>query len=207
MINKTVWLLATFAFFLFGCPTPPDKTLIAEYPLSDTIASLVPYQPQEKIIFLSDSGQRLVFKVQRKREWVEKNLYDNCGLAPARNIEYIRYEYDQTNLVSSYPAVNIEITLYPKGLYYDSLAVMHVKINTIYSWQLLYDTDFVENENTTLYDSIIFWGNTFHHVVESEISNTWLDSSAVYFDKIFYNKTWGIINLKMTDNEEFILDR
>ncbi len=204
MKNLYIFFLALLGLILSACPSP-ERVLVAEYPLPDSLAQIIPYNNGDTVVMLGDSGQKILFEVSKVRAWEEKN-FNYCGLVRPRQIEYIRYEYIKATLSSYYPEITINLTLYPKKLFIDSLALLKIEIGNKYYCNFYYDTAFVAIEDTELLDSITFRSQTFYNVVKGKLTNYLQDSNAVYFTELYYNKTYGIICLKMSDNEQFVVN-
>ena len=204
MKNLYLIFLPLLGLILSACPSP-ERVLVAEYPLSDSLAQIIPYNNSDTVVMLGDSGQKVLFEVSKARAWEEKS-FNYCGLVRPRQIEYIRYEYISTTLNSYYPEITINLTLYPKKLFIDSLALLKIEIGNMYYCYLYYDTAFVAMENTEVIDSISLGHRTFYNVVKAELTNYLPDSNAVYFTELYYNKIYGIICLKMSDNEQFVVN-
>ena len=196
--------LPLLGLILSACPSP-ERVLVAEYPLSDSLAQIIPYNNSDTVVMTGGNAQQIIFNVQKTRTW-DEYTFPTCGLVPAKEIKYVRYEYVKATLTSYYPELTIDLTLYPEKFFVDTLALLKIEIGNMYYCYLYYDTAFVALENTELIDSINLGARTFYNVVKAELTNYLPDTNGVYFTELYYNKNYGIICLKMSDNEQFVVN-
>ena len=201
-------LLAAVGLILIlsGCPEP-QRELVGEFALDSAAVAAVPYKDGDTVRLSATDGRTLIFAVERRRGWDEVSQFV-CGMASPRTVPYVRYEYDSVIMRCAYPQLEVDMVLLPRGFRVDSFNVLYIRLNDQYEISFFCDSSgFVEKDGTYLLDSVLFNGRTFSRVIYGDFLSPYSqDSGVVYFKTIYYNSDCGIVNLKMSDDEDFVCD-
>jgi hypothetical protein len=177
---------------LTACPPPCDSyENIAREPVPDSIIAFLPYQNGDIVHFLHSGGHIIDYSVNR---WSEKTkIEDDCYTAD--------YHYVTTKLIPNYSVFEINMNIdnnsnevYPLQIYiggYDC----YIPTNSNY-WIDYNIVDSLEVNNFTYYNVFKLKMNYNY------FSNT---SQPISIDSLYFNFTYGILKLKMTNNEFYAL--
>ncbi len=179
-----ITLLITFLFSVLFFSSCCNKSVeSARYALTDEDKSFIPYQKDQTVLFEHSSGYQFELKAFNVSEAWSRTVTEHC------NENYISYQFKVAELFSSQPELYFYIMVMPKEFISD----MVIQINND---NFLLNT----NEPPTI-DSLQIGNNVFKdvYVMEKEIS----DTTIIQPKKVFYNKSYGIIKIKMTNNEFF----
>jgi hypothetical protein len=199
--------LFIFLIILSAFPTccNDDPVETEKISLSENEIQLIPYSLNQSVNFKHSNGFTFNFIVQQDTySWKSHSYCDECCGG-----EYTSYQEKFVTLVSEYPEFNISLSLNSLQYFEIERKFMDIKINR-YSTDLKYDgnSNFT-CDNVICHDEIVVNGKTYFNVLESELENNYnTNNSAItlYPQKILYNKEFGIIQIKISNNETYSLN-
>lgn len=198
--------LITYLIILSAFPTccNDDAVEAEKISLSESEVQLIPYSLNQSINFKHSNGFTFNFIVtQDTYNWNSDNYCDECCGG-----EYTSYQERFVSLESKYPEFNISLSLNSLQYFEIEGKIMDVKINR-YNFNLEYDDNskFI-CENVICHNEIVINDKTYFNVIESELENNYDTNSSItlYPQIIFYNKNFGIIQIKMSNNETYSLN-
>lgn len=198
--------LITYLIILSAFPTCCNDAAVEteKISLSESEVQLIPYSLNQSINFQHSNGFTFNFVVtQDNYNWNSDNYCDECCGG-----EYTSYQERFVSLESEYPEFNISLSLNSLQYFEIEGKFMDVKINR-YNSNLEYDDNskFI-CENVICHNEIVINGKSYFNVIESGLENNYDDDSSInlYPQKLLYNKNFGIIQIKMSNNETYSLN-
>lgn len=197
----TIYLILLSAFPTC-CNEDPVET--EKIYLSESENQLIPYTLNQTINFKHSNGFTFDFIVnQDNYVWNSDYYCDHCCGG-----EYTSYQERVVSLQSKYPEFNILLSLNSLQYIETEEKSMHVQINRFNS-SLTYDNNakFI-CESIICHDTIVINNNTYFNVVACELKNIYETDEAInlYPQKVLYNSDFGIIQIKMSNNETYSLN-
>ncbi len=194
--------LVLLSAFPTCCNDIPVET--GKVPLSESEIGLIPYSLGQTITFQHSNGFGFDFLVTKDEyEWNPDNYCDECCGG-----EYTSYQRRTVSLNSEYPGFNISLSINSFQYTDTEEKSIDVRINR-YSTYLKYDnTSKLICGNVVCHDEISINNTIYHNVMESTLENVYGTNSSIdlYPQKIFYNTDFGIIQVKMSNNETYSLN-
>lgn len=178
-MNK--FLIIFSFFFLTHCCK--DGIEINRYYLSDTEKTIIPYVDNQIIRFVHTNGYEFDMNVIGVYTNMERTNTEHCGQ------NYTSFETKKVELESNIPELYISVSIMPLEFNpYMSININRMSYKKDISKELDIDTLII---NSQMYTNI--------YKFETQI----LDTNIIYPKTILYNKDYGIIKIKMTNNEEY----
>ena len=176
--------LFSIALVLFSLSSCCNKaTESAKYYLSDNEKSFIPYVKDQSVLFVHSNGHEFEMNVFNVFTQMTRTFTEHC------NEDYISYEYMVSEMSSMEPQLYISLMVTPEE----------------YSPYLLIT---VNNDNFKLLtttepeiDSISIGGYTFTDVYE--LKNNIVDTTIIQPETVLYNKSYGVLQIKLTNDESF----
>jgi hypothetical protein len=199
-----IFIFLFFSVAITGC-CKNDSVELARYGLSDAEMSLIPYKTGEKITFGHSEGYEFQFEVTENIvEWEKETEFcEWFCCAP----DYYSFQMRTTVIESSYP--DFSITYEMTGHDWDhGPGWLDFKINHRHFLTLQYDSSaqFIMEDSTAIWrDTATINNHLFRGVIEKKFENHMYtnDSSKILPESIMYNKKYGLLQIKMTNNEKF----
>ncbi|WP_456376487.1 hypothetical protein [Lutibacter sp.] len=198
--------LITYLIILSAFPTCCNDEAIEteKISLSENEIQLIPYSLNQNINFQHSNGFTFNFVVtQDTYNWNSDNYCDDCCGG-----EYTSYQERYVSLESEYPEFNILLSLNSlQDIEFEEKS-LNIQINRYHS-SLKYDSSakFI-CETIICYDEIVINDNTYFNVIECELENKYDTNNSInlYPQKVLYNNDFGIIQIKMSNNETYSLN-
>ncbi|MCL7755146.1 hypothetical protein [Polaribacter sp. Z022] len=172
--------------------------------LSESEIKLIPYSINQSINFKHSNGFIFNFIVtQDTYNWNSDNYCDECCGG-----EYTSYQERLVSLESEYPEFNISLSLNNLPYFENEEKIMDININR-YNSKLKYDDNSkLICENAICHNEIVVNDKTYYNVIESELENNYDTSSSInlFPQIILYNNNFGIIQIKMSNNETYSIN-
>lgn len=164
-----------------------DGVEVKRYLLSEIEKECIPYKNGETIGFIHSKGYEFDIGVSNRNIKLERTESYHCG------DNYSSYESLKVDLVSDIPELYIKLEMVPREFF----PLMTVSINSTYfnldiSSEPHFDTLTI---NEKMYTNI-YLGKTFI-----------ADTLTILPGTILYNKEYGIIQIVMTNEEKFTLNK
>lgn len=187
---RTILFLVFLVLLLYGCPPCDDPIVLDNGPLPDSILALVPYEDGNVYSLQHSNGQIINFAASRFSETEVMDCDYCCD-------HTISYEINSTKLTPDYPVFSIDFWLSNAdttqygfscnvGKYFLNIPVNKNQYSVFFNY-----ADSLKIGSTYYYD--VFGIKPGNH-------NLWIEPIKV--DSVFYNRTKGIILIKMS-NEEY----
>ncbi len=211
-MKKASFILFLIFSFSCKCPKPVETARLA---ISDEQQNLLPYFNSETVKFVHSAGHVINFKVNRKTSWKKETqpMYD-CFFCCPQN--YTSVEIDSIVLKSTaYPYISMQFII-SRNQYSNSCSI-YFNFNYNHYTAIPYDTvniDFKDTANFNFMDSskIIFFDtieiNTkkYYNALEIKLEHFNTDTKLDLMPKsIILNKAFGLIQIKLDNNEYFVL--
>lgn len=198
--------LISFLIILSAFPTccNDNSVEIEKVALSNEQVKLIPYSLNQKINFRHSNGFIFDFLVSEDYyDWISDSYCDECCGG-----EYTSYQKRVVSLKSEYPEFNISLSL-DNQYYFDvNERFIDLRVNR-YQSNIRYDSNFeFICDNITCFNEVIINDKTYFNVIETELENYYSSNNSItlYPKTILYNKDFGIIQIKMSNNETFSLN-
>lgn len=198
--------LITYLIILSAFPTCCNDEAIEteKISLSESEIKLIPYSINQSINFKHSNGFIFNFIVtQDTYNWNSDNYCDECCGG-----EYTSYQERLVSLESEYPEFNISLSLNSLPYFENEEKIMDININR-YNSKLKYDDNSkLICENVICHNEIIINDKTYYNVIESELKNNYDTNSSInlFPQIILYNNNFGIIQIKMSNNETYSIN-
>ena len=209
-MKTTHWIILTIlAVLLSSCCHPKEKAKLQFTKAQKQL--FPPYQQDSIYSFVDQQGNTVDLQVtQRNKWWNQEDAWDD-GYCPA---DYIRYESEiiELNSTSNDFSIQFQMSFYvswetdPWLTWHKDYCLLDIKTNIVYhSWKESVDAGFkISNKGAYLVDSTSFYENIElnNHVYQNvvEMVQTIRNNIPV---QLFYNKEYGIIQIKV-DNESYL---
>ena len=179
------YLIILFLFTLTSCCK--DSIEVNRYNLSDNEKEFIPYSDNQTIRFIHSNGLQFNMNVTNIYTEFERTKTEHCGE------NYVSSEIKTAKLESEIPELMISVSITPK----EFNPIMGIDINNSYLQKDL--------TNKADYDTLLINNNKYInvYVFENQIS----DTTIIYPYKVLYNRTYGIIQIIMTNNEKFTISK
>jgi len=164
-----------------------DSIEIARYYLTENEKEFIPYTENQKIKYKYSNGFDFYMNVIDVKTEFKRTKTEHCGE------NYVSFESKTAYLQSDIPDFNISISIKPKE-YCTDIGIM---INNSY---LQKDVSVKAD-----FDTLIIDNNKYFNVYQFE--NHIIDTTIINPYKVLYNKTDGIIQIIMTDDEKFTISK
>lgn len=190
MYKKLIIIL--LPLILSSCwPCKITPILIENGNLPDSILSYIPYQHDSVYKFQHSNGLTLSFKTEREN-YDEYTSCDHCC-----DYEY-HYEVNRTDLTTDYPLFDISFWLdnQDTSYYYCLLSVGNSGFTIPIS-----DSEF---KTTNYCDSLSINSDVYYEVIKLESnSGNYYSKDSIYIDSLFYNTSFGILKILMSNKESY----
>jgi hypothetical protein len=190
---KPIYLL-TLISLLSAC-IPCHTTNIELPPIPDSIINLIPYKNEQTIKFKHSAGSEIEFKTQRTQKW------DYSGCSECCKYSY-HYQTDQTWLTTDYPLFNMNLMIYSfDSLNYNlDIYVGQSSVGLPANKEMIKQY-FSEN----LFDSLTINDKMYYDVLKLYTSHWTTGSADIVPDSIYYNYSFGILKIIMSNEETYTL--
>ncbi len=180
--HSLLWISLLFSvLFYSSCCNKSEES--ARYPLTEEDKSFVPYLKDQSITFQHSGGQQFIMSVFNADTAWSKTFVEHC------NENYVSYEYKIAELYSTQPQFYLSLMVTPKE--FDPGLLITVN-----------NTNFrLETTSPPTVDSITIGENIFHDVYV--ITNKISDTTIIQPDTLLFNKAFGVLQIKMTNHENF----
>lgn len=204
-------MMALLSVILFtGCPVKePEHIDLGSIP--EKYLATVPYADGD-VFYLQHESDRVVipFHVTRTRSFNEGSDFYDYGMEkmkPAPSV-YFHYEVDYTVCRPDYPLFDIEITLsngYMADSVYYQQSVFRHKYAHLACHGFYASIPFIGEpaDLFTVHDSLEVNGHTYYDVFE--FANQGQDRQGVSIQTAYFNYEKGVIALKMSNGEKYML--
>jgi hypothetical protein len=202
---KKSYLLFGFLAVIFNscCDDPVE---VNRYNFNNQELEILPYSLNQVVPFEHSNGYKFDLKVTKNSlEWKEDHPFCEYGCCDAG---YFSYQNKTVVLSSSYPALNIEFQMNANDEPADQFQSnsLYIKINWNQNAQILYDSLFEiqASQGKIFYDSLLINQKMYYKVIESDlITNYSTDSTVIEPKSILYNKAFGLLQIKISNNETY----
>ncbi|HKM93468.1 MAG TPA: hypothetical protein VJY41_07435 [Prolixibacteraceae bacterium] len=193
-----------FCFFLFlvisfGCC---EAQLEKQFFLTADQKSIIPYQTNETLNFITNTGYAFTLKVDSVFTFMAR---ESLG---EESCLYYEYETIEACLSSVHPELKITIS---------STALHDFNEISLYNFNLSVNNKYFRINNNNDYDSFIQHSFRDTTILNHSYSDVWIfelgfdftlndDSLAFWFDKIIYSKEHGIELITFTNNDYYELE-
>ena len=167
-----------------------NQVELNRYMLSDEEKQWVPYQAGQDLTFEYSNGNELNFHVDKRETFMERMGGEHCGEG------YISYEKLEAEIYSDSPYMLFNLSMQAQEFSEHYLSIV------FNSHQEFFQLDI---DSAPDYASIDINGYTFENVYELESQQN--NSTGIVPKIIFYNKTDGIIQIILTDDETISLKK
>lgn len=185
-------ILILLPLILSSCwPCKIEPILIENGNLPDSILSYIPYQQDSVYKLQHSNGLILNFGATRSTydEWTS---CDHCC-----DYEY-HYEINQTNLTTDYPLFDIQFWIDNQDTSYYSC---HLSVGNSSFFLPILDSDYKNSNN---FDSINLNSMVYYDVLKLESNyGNYYDKDSIYIDSLYYNTTYGILKLLISNGESY----
>ncbi len=175
-------LLILVIFSLQSCCNKSEE--IGRYELSDFEKSFIPYEKGQNITFLY-SGNSKTFSC----DVMSAGMFETGTVSEHCNENYYSYEFKTAELSSNIPRLYVSLQVTPV----DFNPIMSIKINNTY-----FNFDITKEPDL---DTAYILNAPFTKVYKIETSVN--DENVIIPKQILYNKTFGILQIKFTDDETY----
>ncbi len=203
-MNK-IFLILLISILISSCRHKSIET--ARYELSEKELSLLPYQYGDSINFIHSNGYSFYFVVTEDiLEW--KKEYEFCEWFGT--CRYSSYQVKSLVLKSNYPRMNLDISIGGTDEYY-LLQTLNIDLNYDYNIQFPYDslTNFICDSSTATiyYDSLLLNNKMYHNVYSGNIDRQrFINDSSIIVPQTMFINNFGIIQIKMSNNETYTIN-
>ncbi len=203
-------------FFLLGnllgscCNEEPEEK--EKHGLSGEELKMIPYGLNGQIPFKHSGGHEFEFMVtQNTLKW--EKIYDECEWTCCGQ-DYISYQVKTTVLECPYPNLRLEWNM--QALPYMSATGYYQKaiefnINQRHYLAIGYKApgQFISDSTSYFHDSLQLNGHIYENVIEKTFGfHTFLDDTSVQkFESIFYNQNKGLLQVNMSNDEKYFLEK
>lgn len=203
-MKRSFFIIVLLALVIVSCCDDPIE--IARFELQTGEKELIPYKLNDKVSFIHSNGHEFDFLVKvDDLKWLEHHDFCEWGCCGK---EYFSYQVKTVKLESSYPSINISLSLGGDiwNEYYPKVLTIQFNRNSL---GLSYDKDFkfVCDTITKIehYDSLLI-GNVMYYDVAGKNfdGNYFADSTVLAPQYLLYNSS-GILQIKMTNEETFTI--
>ena len=160
---------------------------INRYELSQEELDFVPYTESTTVPFKHSRGFEFSFVVKERHSFWDRTRIVHAG------DDYTSFQVDKTRLISIEPELEIIITLYPEEI----SNPMDLSINR-HEFKLY-------TKEKVSFDSLEINGKVYREIFVLRYEQM-VGPTAIVPDSILYTRKEGIINIKMTNDEEYILN-
>lgn len=181
-------VLIFFILLTLSCFTSCRKSEeIQRFELSEEDVNFVPYRENSSVPFKHSAGLEFPLEVRQRRIFWDQTEIEHHG------DNYNSYQVEETLLVSTEPQLEITLLAYPE----EFMPALDLNINR-FSFTLH------KSANTPV-DRLTINSKVYRDVFI--IKNEYTDPGKIVPDSVFYTKNEGIISIKMTNNEQYYLNR
>ncbi len=180
-----IWMIFASLIFLTACC--PEGKETGRFMLTEAEKAFFPYESGQSIEFIHSGGFSFDLGVTDIRTEMMRTEMEHCGE------NYTSYEVKTAILQSNIPEFYIILSISPRDFY----PVLSIVINDDHYFQL----------NTTEepgIDSIIFNGRLFSDVYE--MNDNWADTSLIVPEVVLFNRKSGLLQITMTNGEEYTIN-
>lgn len=180
-------MMAVMMVVLTGCPPHCEYSLIDFGTLSEEAISYSPYVDGQSYSFVHSGGQKITYLASRTRE-MQTEYLDRCG--------EISYEMDLTILIPDYPLFPCDVSIQKIDT---SIFECYIRAGDSFFW---FPTTSWNDVGNTFFDSIQFGDNWYREVYK--MGNSWWNTNPeglIQPDSLFYNTSFGILKILMTNGE------
>lgn len=207
MTKYLIFLIITLS--IFGCKPKEIETSRIELPTK--YLALLPYKDNQKISLLHTNGHEVVFDVYRHNDWGKSFFLNYDCIRCDRN--YVSYQSDTTILTANYPKMQMKFIMNSEfSPSYYATNYIYITFNNNLTAFSYFDTTIIDYSKdtsdvfTTFFDTLQIDNREFYNVVECSFQNYFQDSTIENYPKsIFINKQYGLIQIKLTEDEAFTL--
>lgn len=204
---KLALIIFSLTLFYSCCNEDPVET--DRFELTEEEISIIPYKQGDLLSFKHSNGYTFDIAVEESVVSWEKH-HDFCEwfCCPPT---YISVQTARAKLVSTYPKLTFDIAVEGNNSYYSDYKGLNITLNnkhqtTIpYSIEYNFETDSVNK--SYFYELMEINGSDYQNVVEKHFdSHYYINDTTLLLPKaVFYNKQFGLLMLKMSNNETYSL--
>lgn len=180
----TKYLLIIFLILNSCCP---DSVELSKFILTDSEKESIPYITDQTVSFIHSNGFKFDLYIINKNTEFRQTVREHCGDS------FSTYEILTSELMSSIPELNINLEITP------------FEFDT-HLWISVNQQDFYININQAPYfDKLTINGKEFYNVYKTDVPI--IDSTIIKPKQLLYNKETGIIQISMTNNETYTINK
>ena len=176
--------LIIFVFFIFSSCCK-ESIEVNRYNLSDEEKMFIPYLNNQTIPFYHSNSFDFNVKVTNLDTEFLRTKTEHCGE------NYVSYEIKTAQLQSEIPELNISISITSKVFN----PIISININN----------SFLQKDITDGPDFDTLSIDNMNYLDVYQIENNISDTTIIYPEKVFYNRTYGIIQIIMTNHDKFTI--
>ncbi len=180
---KYLLTLSIFSLLISISSCCNKSTETAVYKLSDYDKSFIPYLPDQTVTFVHSNGHQFNMTVTNVFTYSTRTFTEHC------NDDYVTYEYMVSEMSSADPQLYISLMVTPQ----DYSPNLLITINN--------DHFNLPTDSEPEIDSISIGGFVYTDVYK--MAKDINDTTIITPKEVLFNKTFGIIQIKLTNNEEF----
>jgi len=190
---KPITIIVFIIFLKFGCgPTPCEYIVKTNQKLPVECLEMVPYKNGQVVKLQHSSGYVISFDVQRETTEYHESCRDCC--------EDRSYEINTTYLIPNYSIFDIQLGISP----IDSVNCgFYVYVGRYQFWM----TSAMENsEFFQKADSIALNEKVYYDVFKLKSGyGLGYNQDSIFADSLFYNNKYGILQIKMSNGENYTI--
>lgn len=187
------YFIVILLIVLYGCRPCDQPVIIENFPIHDTILGKVPYA-NAQIIKLMHSNSHVINFTANHDSTTHISYCDRHKCC-----DYLfRYTNHKINLVPDYPIFQISFSM--SNLDYQSQYISVFIANTAF----YFSYDLNSNLGYQIIDSI-YLNNRFYYDVMKIPNSGVYDNNLTFPDTLYYNYDYGILKIKISNNEFFTI--
>jgi len=185
---KKYLFILLFIPFLYGCPEP-IKVIVDLGSLADSVLLMVPYQNGEVCQLRHSNGHLINFTVERATI-NSSSSFDPDLVGYSDTAKIYKFQENITTLTPDYPIFNIRFQI--------SYISNSLNIGNEYFGLLSNDSCYNADNYS---DSLIVGTKLFYKVMK--LKTDYPSSEFPLVDSLYYNKSIGIIKIKLSNGESY----
>ncbi|NHB70345.1 hypothetical protein [Perlabentimonas gracilis] len=204
---KLALIIFSLTLFYSCCNEDPVET--ARFELAEEELLIIPYEQGGFLSFKHSNGYTFDMIVEESAVcWEKRNDFCEWFCCPPT---YISVQTARAKLVSSYPKLTFEFAVEGDNHFYSDYKGFNITLNNKHQATILYNSGFnFETDSvskTYFYELMEINGSDYQNVVEKHFdSHYYISDTTLLLPKaVFYNKQFGLLMLKMSNNETYSL--
>jgi hypothetical protein len=197
--------LALMVFIVFfGCKKG-ERNHLAHLRLSEEELAFNPYKFGDVILFQSNNGSLVHFIVQGR--YTTTYEYSDCD--ECFNSEYYTYDANFTKLKCEHPDMEISIVMsvddikFSENNWTTGFSISGICFpKPIGAKEITLPENYCYLDGFKYHDTLVIKNDTFYEVYENSFPDEY---STVLYQKILYNKEYGILQFEISDDQTFTL--